>query len=71
MADALCEVKEGYNRMRQGEHETLQDYHEQFKNHMGMMEVVGASFADTIHIGEIALNNGHTTANCNDVDMRT
>ena len=28
LADALCEVKEGYYRMRQGEHETLQDYHE-------------------------------------------
>ena len=69
MADALCEVKEGYYRMRQGEHESLQDYHEQFKNHMTMMEEVGASFADTTHIGEIALKNGHTTANSNDVDM--
>ena len=55
--------------MRQGEHETLQDYHERFKNHMAMMEEVGASFADTIHIGEIALKNGRLTANSNDVDM--
>ena len=36
---------------------------------MAMMEEVGASFADTIHIGEIALKNGHTTANSNDVNM--
>ena len=71
LADALCEVKEGYYRMRQGEHETLQDYHERFKNHMAMMEEIGASFADTIHIGEIALKNGRTTANSNDVDMAT
>ena len=69
LADALCEVKEGYYRMRQGEHETLQDYHERFKNHMAMMEEVGASFADTIHIGEIALKNGRMTANSNDIDM--
>ena len=38
---------------------------------MAMMEEAGASFADTIHIGEIALKNGHTTANSNDVDMAT
>ena len=38
---------------------------------MAMMEEVGASFADTIHIGEIALKNGCTTANSNDVDMAT
>ena len=68
LADALCEVKEGYYRMRQGEHKTLQD-HERFKNHMAMMEEVGASFANTIHIGEIALKNGRTTANSNDIDM--
>ena len=36
---------------------------------MAMMEEAGASFADTIHIGEIALKNGSTTANSNDVDM--
>ena len=69
MADALCEVKEGYYRMRQGVHKSLQDYHEQFKNHMAMMEEVGASSANTIHIWEIALKNGCTTANSNDVDM--
>ena len=57
--------------MRQGEHESLQDYHEQFKNHMAMMGEIGASFADTTHIGEIALKNGHTTANSNDVDVVT
>ena len=57
--------------MRQGEHETLQDYHERFKNHMAMMEEVGASFASTIHIGKIALKNRHTIANSNDVDMAT
>ena len=38
---------------------------------MAMMEEVGASFADTIQIGEIALKNGRTTANSNDVDMAT
>ena len=71
LADALCEVKEGYYRMRQGEHESLQDYHEHFKNPMAMMEEVGASFADTTHIGEIVLKKGHTTANSNDVDVAT
>ena len=55
--------------MRQGEHESLQDYHERFKNHMAMMEEVGASFANTTHIDEIALKNGCTTANSDDVDM--
>ena len=69
LADALCEVKEGYYRMRKGEHKSLQDYHERFKNHMAMMEEVGASFANTTHIGEIALKNGRTTANSDDVDM--
>ena len=34
-----------------------------------MMEEVGASFANTIHIGEIALKNGCMTANSNDIDM--
>ena len=57
--------------MRQGEHKSLQDYHERFKNHMAMMEEVGASFADSIHVGEIALKNGHTTANSDDVNMAT
>ena len=38
---------------------------------MAMMEEVGASFANTIHIGEIALNNGCTTANSDDVNMAT
>ena len=38
---------------------------------MAMMEEVGASFANTIHIGEIALKNGRMTANSNDVDMAT
>ena len=36
---------------------------------MAMMEEVGASFADTTHIGEITLKNGCTTANSNDVGM--
>ena len=36
-----------------------------------MMEEVGASFAGTIHIGEIALKNRCMTANSNDVDMAT
>ena len=57
--------------MRQGEHKTLHDYHERFKNDMAMMEEVEASFTDTIHIGEIALKNGRTTANSDDVNMAT
>ena len=36
---------------------------------MAMMEEVGASFANTTHIGEIALKNGHTTANSNDINV--
>ena len=34
-----------------------------------MMEEVWASFASTIHIGEIALKNGCTTAKSDDVNM--
>ena len=36
-----------------------------------MMEDIGASFADTIHIGEIALKNRQTAANSDDIDMAT
>ena len=36
---------------------------------MTMMEEGGASFADTIHIGGIALKNRRTTANSNGINM--
>ena len=36
-----------------------------------MMEDIGASFADTIHIGEIALKKRQTAANSDDIDMAT
>ena len=36
---------------------------------MAMMEAVGTLFADTTHIGEITLKNGHTTANSDDINM--
>ena len=61
--DAPCDVKEGIYQMRQGEYESLQDFYEQFKNHVNMMDEVGAIFADNSLVGEVTMMNGQTHAN--------
>ena len=55
LSDALCEVMEGYHKLWQGEHETVQEYHEWFKSHMATMDEVGGVFTGTSLVSEIAL----------------
>ena len=44
--------------MRQEEYESLQDFYEWFKNHVAMMDEVGAIFADDSLVGQVAMMNG-------------
>ena len=58
LSDTLSEVMECFYRMRQGENESLQDYHECFKTHEAVMEEVGAAIASESLISEVAALNG-------------
>ena len=44
--------------MRQGEYESIQDFYKRFKNHVTMMDEVGAIFADASLVGQVAMMNG-------------
>ena len=68
LSDALCDVMEGFYKLRQGDHEMLQDYYEQFKSHVGVMDEVGVVFAGSSLVGEVALSNGQGTATNSDHD---
>ena len=57
-SDALCDIKEGFYWMRQGEYESKQDFYKWFKNHVAMMDEVGAIFADDSLVGQVAMMNG-------------
>ena len=69
LSDALCDVKEGFYWMKQGEHESLQDFYKQCKNHVTMMDEVGAIFADDSLVGQVAMMNGGAHANNGDRKM--
>ena len=48
--------------MKQRVHESLQDYYNCFKNHIAMMDDVGAVFADDSLVGQVAFSNGWVIA---------
>ena len=58
LSDALCDLREGFYQMRQGKYKSLKDFYEQLKNHVTMMDEVGAIFADDSHVGQVAMMNG-------------
>ena len=58
LADALSNIKEAYYKLQQREHETLQEYCEQYES----CGHHGAVFANTSLDGEIALSHRHPVA---------
>ena len=55
--------------MRQGEYQSLQDFYKWFKNHVTMMNEVGAIFADDSLVGQVAMMNGQAYADNEDRKM--
>ena len=67
--DVISEVMESFYHMRQGENESLQDYHECIKIHLAMMAEVGAAIASKNLISEVAALNGCLVATARDLSQ--
>jgi len=62
LADAICDVKEKFYAMRQGQHMSLQKYHEHFNALAQVLKEVGVNIADEALIDSIATENGRAGA---------
>lgn len=58
IANALCDIKEKFYRMQQGQHQLLQKYYESFVNHVGVIDEVGVTITDHRLLMSIATKNG-------------
>jgi hypothetical protein len=62
LADALCEIKEMFYSFRQGQHTSLQHYHELFLGQVEVLEEVGVTIPDESLVELIAAANGRAGA---------
>ena len=58
--DALLDVKEKFYSMRQGKHQTLQQYHDRFMAHVGVLEDLNVNLVDDKMIEAVAAEHGRT-----------
>ena len=66
VSDALYEVSENFYKLQQGEHESLQDYHEHYKSHVIMMDEVGTNIDGDTLWSTVAAEHGQANANDDD-----
>jgi hypothetical protein len=59
IADALCDVKERFYSLKQGQHKSLQHHYEAFDRLRAVMDEVGIDIVDPALLSTVADNNGH------------
>jgi hypothetical protein len=67
----LCDVKEKFYKMQQGQHTSLQRHYEAFDRLRAVLDAVGVDIVDTVILSSVAANNGHADPTDDDREEAT